>query len=106
MGQVAQQKIPDVFKVKSFELIDKNGRRRAWLKVDGHGVPDLTFFSKKGREKLVIGLMRGMNETEPVPGLYFYDQHEKRRILLTLLHDGSPRLTFMDDKESVIWKAP
>jgi len=83
--------IPEVIRAKSFEVVDKDGKRRAALGMV-FGEPSLALFDKNDKRRALLSLLDGE------PGLYLYDKNEQPRAALGM--DGGEPGLWLKDKNN------
>lgn len=79
-------KVAEEILARRFVLMDKDGKARASLVVEDHGLPSLTFFDSEGQGRSTLALdAKG-------PTLVFMDADGRPRAGLAVGADGSPVL--------------
>ena len=89
----------EVIRAERFEVVDKDGKRRAALALV-KGEPSLALFNQNGNPRAGLALVKG----EPI--LVLADENVKGRAILSLIPDGEPSLIFSDKDGETIWEAP
>lgn len=94
-----RQAAAKVVRAEKIELVDTNGRARAWLEIDADGNPGL-FLAREGCIVASFGLV-GAGK----PRLDFGDDCSVRA-LLKVDDSGNPSITLFDRSHKAIWGAP
>jgi len=88
-----------IVQAEKIELVDSNGRARAWLEVDTDGNPGLFL----ARENCILASFSLVGDGKP--RLDFGDNCSVRA-LLKVDDRGNPSLTLFDRDHKAIWAAP
>lgn len=88
-----------IVRAEKIELVDAQGRARAWLEIDGDGNPGL-FLAREGCILASFGLVGNGK-----PRLDFGDDCSVRA-LLKVDDGGNPSFTLFDRDHKAIWRAP
>lgn len=88
-----------IVRAEKIELVDANGRARAWLEIDTDGNPGL-FLAREGCILASFSLIG-----DGKPRLDFGDNCSVRA-LLRVDDRGNPSLTLFDREHKAIWAAP
>ena len=82
----------EVVRAETFELLDKNGKRRGVLGVNVNGEPAVEFFDQSGNLRAELSL-----RSDGGPNLLLWDGNGKiPRIGLAVLPDGNPSVELAD----------
>ena len=101
-GRVAfadRQQPAKILQAEKIELVDANGRARAWLETDSDGNPGLFL----ARENCILASFSLVGDGKP--RLDFGDNCSVRA-LLKVDDRGNPSLTLFDRDHKTIWAAP
>ncbi len=88
-----------IVRAEKIELVDANGRARAWLETDADGNPGLFL----ARENCILASFSLIGDGKP--RLDFGDNCSVRA-LLKVDDRGNPSLTLFDRDHKAIWAAP
>lgn len=88
-----------IVRAQKIELVDANGRARAWLEIDTDGNPGLFL----ARENCILASFSLVGTGKP--RLDFGDNCSVRA-LLKVDEGGNPSLTLFDANHKAIWGAP
>ncbi|MGE5189274.1 MAG: hypothetical protein ACM3NF_04390 [Gemmatimonadota bacterium] len=94
-----RQESARIVRAEKIEVVDANGRPRAWLEIDADGNPGL-FLAREGCILASFSLVGNGK-----PRLDFGDNCSVRA-LLKVDDEGNPSLTLFDSSHRAIWGAP
>lgn len=95
-----EEKIPDVIKAHSFEVVDAQGKTRAVLGFP-FGVAGLRILNSKGKTCASLTV-----DDDDIPNLIINDSQGNPRAWLSVAPVGWPSIFMLDEKGKVIWKVP
>ncbi len=95
-------KSPDgTVEAQELVVMDKDGKKRAWLGVDADGTPGLMLFGQDERVRAVLGV-----GPDGLTLLALDDANGKKHAELGVASDGTPGLVLSDKDGTPVWSAP